>query len=114
MARGNARQKIVRDNADRGRLIDGVEQAVVRQAWEVPCYVIVGHHKTPRPNLGAGMQAEIFRLACTACFLFYGHSKLSARTDCARNAAARRSSRPYLPSDPARTDAEIYGKYGKY
>ena len=34
MARGNARQKIVRDDADRGRLIDGVEQAVVRQAWE--------------------------------------------------------------------------------
>ena len=37
MVRGNARQKIVRDDADRGRLIDGVEQAVVRYGCELPC-----------------------------------------------------------------------------
>jgi putative transposase len=62
MARGNARQKIVRDDADRRRLTDGLEQAVVRYGWEVLCYVIMGNHlhlllKTPRPNLGAGMQS---------------------------------------------------------
>jgi putative transposase len=61
MARGNARQKIVRDDADRGRLIDGLEQTVVRHDWELLCYVVMGNHlhlllKTPRPNLGAGMQ----------------------------------------------------------
>src|SRR5271155_274573 len=62
MARGNARQKIVRDDADRGRLIDGLEQSVVRHGWELLCYVIMGNDlhllvKTPRPNLGAGMQS---------------------------------------------------------
>jgi REP element-mobilizing transposase RayT len=62
MARGNARQKIVRDDADRHRLIEGLEQAVVRSAWELLCYVIMGNHlhlllKTPRPNLGSGMQS---------------------------------------------------------
>jgi len=31
MARGNARQKIVRDHADRRRLIDGLEHTVVRR-----------------------------------------------------------------------------------
>ena len=61
MARGNARQKIVRDDADRSRLIDGLEQTVVRHDWELLCYVVMGNHlhlllKTPRPNLGAGMQ----------------------------------------------------------
>ena len=61
MARGNARQKIVRDDADRRRLIDGLEQSVVRHGWELLSYVVMGNHlhlmvKTPRPNLGAGMQ----------------------------------------------------------
>ncbi len=62
MARGNARQKIVRDDADRRRLIDGLGQAVVRCGWELLSYVIMGNHlhlllRTPRPNLGAGMQS---------------------------------------------------------
>ncbi len=62
MARGNARQKIVRDDADRRRLIAGLETAVVRYGWELVSYVIMGNHfhllvKTPRPNLGAGMQS---------------------------------------------------------
>ena len=62
MARGNARQKIVRDDADRRRLIDGLEHTVIRQAGSCSCYVIMGNHlhllvKTPRPNLGAGMQS---------------------------------------------------------
>jgi putative transposase len=62
MARGNARQKIVRDDADRRRLIDGLEQSVVRHGWDLLSYVVMGNHlhllvKTPRPNLGAGMQS---------------------------------------------------------
>ena len=40
MARRNARQKIVRDDADRRRLIDGLEQTVVRSGWELLCYVV--------------------------------------------------------------------------
>ena len=34
MARGNARQKIVRDDMDRRRLIDGLKRTVVRHGWE--------------------------------------------------------------------------------
>jgi REP element-mobilizing transposase RayT len=61
MVRGNARQKIVRDDADRQRLVEGLEHAVLRCGWELVCYVIMGNHfhlllRTPRPNLGAGMQ----------------------------------------------------------
>ena len=44
MARGNARQKIVRDDADRQRLIEGLEQAVIRYGWELPSYVVMGNH----------------------------------------------------------------------
>ena len=60
-ARGNARQKIVRDDADRRRLITGLEHNVVRCGWELLCYVIMDNHlhlmlKTPRANLAAGMQ----------------------------------------------------------
>ncbi len=44
MARGNARQRIVRDDADRQRLIEGLEQAVIRNGWELPCYVVMGNH----------------------------------------------------------------------
>jgi len=61
MARGNARQKIVRDDADRRRLVEGLEHTVIRCGWELLCYVIMGNHlhlllQTPRPNLAAGMQ----------------------------------------------------------
>jgi hypothetical protein len=35
MTRGNARQSIVRDDADRCRLLDGLEQTVVRHQWEL-------------------------------------------------------------------------------
>jgi REP element-mobilizing transposase RayT len=71
MARGNARQKIVRDDADRRRLIEGLEQAAVRYGWELLCYVIMGNHlhlllKTPRPNLGAGMQSFLSGFAIWA------------------------------------------------
>jgi hypothetical protein len=37
MARGNARQKIVRDDLDQRRLIDGLGRTVVRRGWEFLC-----------------------------------------------------------------------------
>ena len=63
MARGNARQKIVRDDADRQRLIDGLEHAVIRYGWELASYVVMGNHlhlllKTRRPNLALGCKAS--------------------------------------------------------
>jgi REP element-mobilizing transposase RayT len=61
MARGNARQKIVRDDTDRRRLMAGLEHTVIRCGWELLAYAVMNNHlhlllKTPRPNLGAGMQ----------------------------------------------------------
>ena len=41
IARGNARQKIVRDYADRRRLKGGLEQTVVRHDWELLRYVFL-------------------------------------------------------------------------
>jgi hypothetical protein len=40
MARRDAWQKIVRDDADRRRLIDVPEQTVVRSGWELLCSVV--------------------------------------------------------------------------
>ena len=61
MARGNARQKIVRDDVDRTRLVGGLEHTVSRCGWELLSYAFLDNHlhllvKTPRPNLSAGMQ----------------------------------------------------------
>jgi REP element-mobilizing transposase RayT len=61
MALGNARQKIVSHDADRRRLIEGLERTVLRSGWELLCYVIMGNYlhlllMTPRPNLAAGMR----------------------------------------------------------
>jgi REP element-mobilizing transposase RayT len=61
MARGNARQDIVGDDADRQRLIDGLEQAVARSGWVLYAFVLMTNHlhlvlKTPRANLSKGMQ----------------------------------------------------------
>src|SRR5947209_16987410 len=62
MARGNARQAIVRDDDDRERLLHDLHSAVVRSGWELTAFVLMTNHlhlllKTPRPNLARGMQA---------------------------------------------------------
>ena len=44
MAQGNARQKIIRDDADRRGLTDGVDRAIIRYGWELLCYVIMRIH----------------------------------------------------------------------
>jgi putative transposase len=62
MARGNARQNIVRDDADRQRLLDDLQRTVTRAGWELTAFVFMTNHlhlllKTPRPNLARGMQS---------------------------------------------------------
>jgi putative transposase len=62
MTRGNARQDIVHDDADRRRLLDDLERAVLKAGWELLSFVLMSNHlhlllKTPRPNLARGMQA---------------------------------------------------------
>ncbi|MFV1967874.1 MAG: transposase [Pirellulaceae bacterium] len=61
MARGNGRQDIVLDDTDCRRLMDGMERAVDRYAWEVFCLVLMTNHfhalvRIPEPNLSRGMQ----------------------------------------------------------
>ena len=61
MARGNGRQDIVQDDADRGRLVACLERAVRRSGWSLYAFVFLTNHlhlvlKTPRPNLAKGMQ----------------------------------------------------------
>jgi hypothetical protein len=58
MARGNARQKIVRDEADRQRLIEGLEQAVIRYGWELACYVVMDNHR-PESDTATPSATEI-------------------------------------------------------
>ena len=63
MARGNARQRIVRDDHDRERLLDDLRRTMLRYGWELLAFVFMEmeNHlhlllKTPRPNLARGMQ----------------------------------------------------------
>ncbi len=61
MARGNGRQDIVRDDADRDRLVEYLGRATVRCSWRVYAFAIMSNHlhvvlKTPEPNLARGMQ----------------------------------------------------------
>ena len=59
MARGNGRQDIVQDDADRGRLVACLERAVRRSGWSLYAFVFLTNHlhlvlQTPRPNLATG------------------------------------------------------------
>lgn len=61
MSRGNARQAIFRDDADRLKLLEYLEDSVVRCGWELFSFVLMPNHfhlflRTPRPNLSRGMQ----------------------------------------------------------
>ena len=61
MARGNARQDIVRDDADRRRWVELLERTVTVHGWELFAFVLMSNHfhlllRTPEPNLSRGMQ----------------------------------------------------------
>lgn len=56
-----SRQDIVRDDADRDRLVEHLERAAARYSWRVFAFVIMSNHlhvvlMTPEPNLARGMQ----------------------------------------------------------
>jgi putative transposase len=70
MARGNGRQDIVRDDADRDRLVEQLDRAAVRCSWRVFAFVIMSHHlhvvsRTPEPNLARGIQGFLSAYANT-------------------------------------------------
>ncbi len=61
MARGNARQKIFRDERDYGRFLEGLEATFDKFRFEIFSFVCMPNHihlffRTPEPNLSRGMQ----------------------------------------------------------
>jgi len=61
MSRGNARQSIVRDDADRDERVDWIRKTVERYGWRLFAFVVMSNHdhlflQTPEPSLSAGMQ----------------------------------------------------------
>jgi len=61
MSRGNARQRIFRDDRDYGRMWEGLAQTVDRFGFEIFAVACMPNHlhlffRTPEPNLSRGMQ----------------------------------------------------------
>jgi REP element-mobilizing transposase RayT len=80
MARGNGRQDIVRDDADRDRLQQEFGRAAVRCSWSVYAFVILSNHlhvvlKTPQPDLARGMEGFLsaYTNAWARRYRFCGH-----------------------------------------
>lgn len=61
LSRGDRREAIVRDDADRSRFFELLERTCQRTGWEIHAYCLMNNHfhlvvETPRSNLSAGMQ----------------------------------------------------------
>ena len=61
MNRGDRRERIFMDDADRQRLVETLGEVCAKTGWQVHAYVLMPHHfhwvvETPQPNLVAGMK----------------------------------------------------------
>jgi REP element-mobilizing transposase RayT len=61
MNRGDRREPIFKDDADRQRFVETLAEACAKTGWEVHAYVLMPNHfhlvvETPQPNLVAGMK----------------------------------------------------------
>ncbi|MHB8524519.1 MAG: transposase, partial [Limisphaerales bacterium] len=61
MNRGDRREPIFRDNADRQRFVETLAEVCAKTGWQVHAYVLMPNHfhlvvETPQPNLVAGMK----------------------------------------------------------
>jgi REP element-mobilizing transposase RayT len=61
MNRGDRRELIFMDDADRQRFVDTLGEACAKTGWQVHAYVLMPNHfhvvvETPQPNLVAGMK----------------------------------------------------------
>jgi len=61
MNRGDRREPIFKDEADRGRLLDTLGEACLKTGWQVHAYCLMPNHfhlvvETPRANLVPGMK----------------------------------------------------------
>src|SRR5207302_10948550 len=60
MNRGDRREPIFKDDADRQRFVETLGQSCAKTGWQVHAYVLMPNHfhlvvETPQPNLVAGM-----------------------------------------------------------
>ena len=65
MNRGDRRELIFIDDADRQRFLDTLGEACAKTGWQVHAYVLMPNHfhllvETPQPNLVAGMKRGRF------------------------------------------------------
>lgn len=61
ISRGNERQRIVRDDMDRRRRLEWLQETVVRYGWRLHAFVLMSNHdhlfvETPQSNLSLGMK----------------------------------------------------------
>jgi REP element-mobilizing transposase RayT len=61
MNRGDRREPIFMDDADRRRFVESLGEACAKTGWQVHAYVLMPNHfhlvvETPQPNLVAGMK----------------------------------------------------------
>jgi REP element-mobilizing transposase RayT len=61
MNRGDRREPIFKDDADRQRFVETLAEACAKTGWQVHAYVLMPNHfhlviETPQPNLVAGMK----------------------------------------------------------
>ena len=61
MNRGDRRELIFKDDADRRRFVETLGEACAKTGWQVHAYVLMANHfhlvvETPQPNLVAGMK----------------------------------------------------------
>jgi len=61
MNRGDRRERISMDDADRQRFVDTLGEACAKTGWQVHAYVLMPNHfhvvvETPQPNLVSGMK----------------------------------------------------------
>ena len=60
MNRGDRREAIFRDDRDRERFLETLEEACAKTGWEVHAWCLMNNHfhlivETPQPNLVSGM-----------------------------------------------------------
>jgi len=61
MNRGDRRERIFMDDADRQRFVETLGEGCAKKGWPVYAYVLMPNHfhlvvETPQPNLVAGMK----------------------------------------------------------
>ncbi|MEK7685505.1 MAG: transposase [Verrucomicrobiota bacterium] len=61
MNRGDRREEIFKDDADRGRFLEALGEVCVKTGWQVQAWCLMGNHfhllvETPQGNLVAGMK----------------------------------------------------------